>query len=203
MPKANGLSPNEQKYESPNPLQRLLIHRFQDGLCSLIPSREVQSVLDVGCGEGYLARAVHERFPCFEIHGIDASASAIERARKRCPEASFSQGRLEDLAGWDRRFDLVICSEVLEHLPNPLDSLRILARRSRYYALLTVPWEPWYQLANFARGMYLPTLGSHPEHLHKWSVRSFVDLVSTTIVPLSVTTRFPWTIYLGTPNRND
>lgn len=85
-------------------------------------------VLDVGCGNGALS------FPLAAIGcavvGVDVDAASIEHCRTHgfYPNARFvhTRGRLEEVVG---PFDLIVCSEVLEHLdaPDPL----ILAMRDK------------------------------------------------------------------------
>lgn len=75
-------------------------------------------VLDVGCGNGGLA------FPLAalgaEVVGVDTEAASIEhcRSRNRFANATFvlTTGDLREIEGV---FDLIVCSEVLEHLDEP------------------------------------------------------------------------------------
>jgi ubiquinone/menaquinone biosynthesis C-methylase UbiE len=73
----------------------------------------------------------------------------------------------------DRSFDAVLCMEVLEHLQHPADAVRELARVARDVVVLSVPFEPFFQAGNAARGKYPETWGDHPEHIQHWGRRSF------------------------------
>jgi 2-polyprenyl-3-methyl-5-hydroxy-6-metoxy-1,4-benzoquinol methylase len=192
-------SSNHAKYESGNPAQIVLIKRFQERVTSLLKLRPFKTVLDVGCGEGFLARCILDAFPGTELFGIDLSPSAVEHARARCPEARFESKSFEELAKDEKRYDLVVCSEVLEHLSDPAAAIDVLAARCGGTALLTVPWEPWFQLANFARGKYLKNLGNHPEHIQHWGVESFAREASRRFDTLYTETSFPWILYIGAP----
>ena len=90
----------------------------------------VGSVLEIGCGEGHqtewLARLSDEQY------GVDVSAKAIERARKRLPQASFHAGSIEDQPWGDAagRFDLVTACDVLYYMsdvPAAIARMRHLA----------------------------------------------------------------------------
>ena len=80
-------------------------------------------VLDVGCAEGYLARALHER-GCTVV-GIEYDPRAAEVAREVCPQVVV--GDVEDRkvrAQVDGPFDRVLFGDVLEHVRDPAGVLR-------------------------------------------------------------------------------
>jgi SAM-dependent methyltransferase len=89
----------------------------------MIDDLQFQSVLDVGCGQGSPLQEIAIRRPRVELAGIDISPHAVELARKRMPSASFSVLDLtrEKL---DRKFDLIICTDVLEHIPDDRAAIR-------------------------------------------------------------------------------
>jgi SAM-dependent methyltransferase len=69
---------------------------------------------------------------------MDLSGKAIDLARRRVPEGKFFAGDLtrEPL---NDKFDLVICSEVLEHIPDDLAAMRNLARMTGKYLVVSAP----------------------------------------------------------------
>jgi SAM-dependent methyltransferase len=98
----------------------------------------------------------------------------------------------------DDAFDVVGCFEVLEHLPHdlPRQALAELARVARRGVVLSVPHEPWFSLANAARGKNLDVRprGSDPDHRQFWSRRAFGDLVGEQLDVRKLDGSFPWTI---------
>jgi ubiquinone/menaquinone biosynthesis C-methylase UbiE len=85
-----------------------------------------ERVLDLGCGEGDLAAAAAQA-GARDVLGVDVAAEAVRRARARHPELRFE--RVADaLPAPDAYFDLVWCSEVLEHV---LDTAAVLSEARR------------------------------------------------------------------------
>lgn len=84
------------------------------------------TVLDVGCGNGIIAR--HLGGEGFNVYGIDISVKAIEKARAltNLPNVSFDVISAEELVADGRKYHAIICSEVLEHLNQPEKLLNTL-----------------------------------------------------------------------------
>jgi 2-polyprenyl-3-methyl-5-hydroxy-6-metoxy-1,4-benzoquinol methylase len=81
-------------------------------------------VLDVGCGQGELLRDLAARLPNGRISGSDLSAQSLLDTRKRNREFELFSLNIADpkfaetYAARVASFDLVVCSEVLEHIPD-------------------------------------------------------------------------------------
>ncbi len=72
------------------------------------------SALDCGCGEGHFTSQLREF--CKEVHGVDGSKTAIERARKQYPGIHWHANDLRNITKVDfplAGFDLIVCSQVL------------------------------------------------------------------------------------------
>ena len=94
---------------------------------NMIRPLKFESVLDVGCGQGSLLQELQSEFPNIKPYGIDVSSAAIELARKRVPSGRFYVFDITD-SSLDERCDLVVCSEVLEHIPDDLLALHNLQK---------------------------------------------------------------------------
>jgi 2-polyprenyl-3-methyl-5-hydroxy-6-metoxy-1,4-benzoquinol methylase len=100
---------------------------FYDAVGETCAAFQPSSVVDVGCGTGHLLAAIAVRSKTgIPLIGIDFAAAGIARLRELVPEA---EGVVADIATLDlggRTFDLVVCTEVLEHLHDPDHALRVL-----------------------------------------------------------------------------
>jgi ubiquinone biosynthesis O-methyltransferase len=83
-------------------------------------------ILDVGCGNGVISR--HLGRLGFNVLGIDVSEKTIETAKtiSPMPNVKFMTKSAEELVASGERYDAVICSEVLEHLNDPGQLLKVL-----------------------------------------------------------------------------
>lgn len=70
--------------------------------------------LEVGCNVGSMVNAAH-RVGCHSV-GIDVSPAAIEIAKDRWPECHFYNEPIEVFAERGEKFDMVFCTEVIEHI---------------------------------------------------------------------------------------
>lgn len=79
-------------------------------------------VIDVGTGTGHLLSFFKEHYDPKSITGIDFSESAIEVAKKTLPDGKFF---VHDLyKKLDAKYDIILCTEVIEHLLNPDQALK-------------------------------------------------------------------------------
>lgn len=105
--------------------------KFRDG-------RYSDSVLDVGCGTGFLSQL----YPNFDVTGIDISDEMLKRNPYRCLKAAA-----EAIPFPDSSFDFVVCRSLLHHLEDPRKGLaemvRVLKPGGRW-----VCWEPNLSIFN-------------------------------------------------------
>jgi 2-polyprenyl-3-methyl-5-hydroxy-6-metoxy-1,4-benzoquinol methylase len=188
---------NLQKHLNPNPVQRYLLWRFHRQIASLLKATGAERILDAGCGEGFVVSYLLQGDDRLAITGIDCSPQAIEMARQMVPGVLFDVGDLREMPYGGDSFDLVMCLEVLEHLPDPHRGLRELRRVTSAHCLVSVPHEPFFRATNFLRGKHVPAWGRDPEHLQHWTARQFRRLVERYFEIERFVYSFPWVIVLG------
>ncbi len=100
-----------------------------DFICASIKAWQPREVLDIGCGVGtQLTAPLAAAFPAIAITGVDEDARSLDWAREHVAAHNLSFLSPAELPA-DRRFALVIASEVLEHVVDPSQFLRQLAAR--------------------------------------------------------------------------
>ena len=124
-------------------------HLFRLQLISeMIKSLPGSRLVDIGCGQGDLLRHINSRHPSFSLFGFELSASGVASTKRKVPSADvreldlFSESASSELSAI--RAEIATCSEVLEHVPDPVEFLR----RSRAalapggHMVATVPGGP-------------------------------------------------------------
>lgn len=105
-------------------------------------------ILDIGCGCGANDRDFKKRTPHAHIVGIEPNPRAAQLARLTCDEVF--EGMLEDWLkkGEKKPFDLVVLSDVLEHIADPIGFLRALssapAVRNAQWIISVPNYGVWY-----------------------------------------------------------
>lgn len=156
----------------------------------------VRSVCDLGCGNGHIAGRLASRG--YEVTGIDASSSGISIAQRAYPDAKFINAFIDrNLTG---SFDVVLSSDVIEHLYRPSDLLdaAFSLLKPRGHLLIGTPYHGY--LKNVALAV-TGRMDSHYSALHDgghikfFSVKTLSQLVrSYSFTDLSFTFygRAPW-----------
>ena len=126
-------------------------------VCESIESfvdRANPDILDLGCGYGWMAPFLQR---LGSVTGVDFGAEGIERASRtyghlaKFYRADPDSSRL----GIEEQFDVVVCSEVIEHVPDPRRFLTLIRTfvRERGWCMLTTPngnvWEEFVKVPSF------------------------------------------------------
>ena len=137
-----------------------------------------RSILDAGCGEGFVAAYLVSRDSSLQLTGIDLSQEAIVYARRRfSDQVQFDVGSVLALPYADSSFDVVVCSEVLEHLTEWEKAVAELQRVARTHVLITVPHEPYFKAFNDAAR--LVRFCRDPGHVNFWSWSAFRAMITS------------------------
>jgi SAM-dependent methyltransferase len=186
------------KYGSSNPVVKRLMEGFESSLDELWGIAAPRSILDVGCGEGVLTSKWAERLGDGRIVGIDLDDPKLqaEWEKRSRPNLEYRVEEATSLSFRDGEFDMATAIEVLEHVPEPEQTLAEMARVASRWLLVSVPREPVWRAVNMARGAYLRDLGNTPGHVNHWSKASFKRLLSRHGAIQEVRSPFPWTMLL-------
>lgn len=193
---------NYDKYMSENPLKQKMVQNLNgkilDQLTRLVKAlrgKDFVKILDAGCGEGFIMNLMSANIQNAEIVGLEYTKEALDVARKMNPGLKYVQGDIYNMPFGDASFDIVVCTEVLEHLEDPVTALNELQRVSKKYILLTVPNEPWFCLGNLMVLKNVSRLGNPVDHINHWTYLGFRKFLGRNIGGNCVYDKsFPWTM---------
>ena len=167
------------KYESQNPISRWFINRFTEHLESLLNNLKFESLLEVGCGEGYLLKRLEKQLHGVDLLASDISAEIIAEAELLIPKVPKLVASAYNLPLEDKSRDIVLACEVMEHVKEPTKLLMEAKRIARKHCIFSVPHEPWWRIANMMRGKYLNDFGNTPGHIQHWNKSKLMSLVNS------------------------
>lgn len=140
--------------------------------------RRIRSILDMGCGSGEVLRKLSRAIDAEGI-GLDLAHSILRFAqtlRGVGAEPLLLQGSAEGLPFRDAQVDLVVITDVIEHLLNPLEALREARRVTRWGVTVIVPihgaideLSRWYWLHRSGQPIPFSEYG----HLRDYTYRAF------------------------------
>jgi 2-polyprenyl-3-methyl-5-hydroxy-6-metoxy-1,4-benzoquinol methylase len=147
--------------------------------------KNIRTICDLGCGNGYITGRLANLG--YDVTGIDASSTGIELARRSYPKAKFLEGLIDPNLGSRtglNEFDLVISSDVIEHLYRPADLIEaaISVLRDNGQILIGTPYHGY--LKNLAMSI-AGKMDSHfcvlhdGGHIKFFSVRTLSQLIES------------------------
>jgi SAM-dependent methyltransferase len=154
-----------------NPAQRMRQDLIVQLLCETADTSEAR-IFDIGSGQGDLLRQLQPFRPKAKLLGAELSARGVAISQRKLPEATFVAADiyqppaiLDDFAGWATH---AICSEVLEHVEDPVSFLK---EARKYLApeatlIVTVPGGP---MSAFDRHI------GHRQHFDRQKIRAILD----------------------------
>jgi SAM-dependent methyltransferase len=184
------------KYTGTNPLISWLTRRFlaelDDVVATVAATQPHARVLEVGCGEGEIARRLADRFD--DVLALDLPDADLRADWAELTGPRFLHADVLELPLADDAVDVTLAVEVLEHVTDPGRALAELARVTAGDLIASVPREPVFRAGNLLAGRHVRALGNTPGHLNHWSTRAFTRFLTTAGSVTEIRTPLPWTI---------
>lgn len=107
-------------------------------------AEKAQSLLEVGCGTGFVLEGVRRARPHLALTGTDVLVSSLSRTAQRLPDATLLQMDARRIP-FREEFDVILALDVVEHIEDDRAALAEMARTLRPggVLILTVPQHPW------------------------------------------------------------
>lgn len=129
------------------------------------------SILDLACGKGFITAAIRAAFPAARVFGLDRSLTAIAHAASCHPDIEFAVADALVPPYPAASFDVVVCNNLWEHVPDPLrllDGISRILRRPGFLVLSTPSRFRTENLVRILRGRDVEMLNRH--HVTEYTV---------------------------------
>lgn len=105
---------------------------------------DFRSLLEIGCGTGYVLSGINKAFPHTTLHGSEIFTTGLGFAAARLPQVDFMQMDATNIP-FREEFDVIGAFDVLEHIDEDEQVLdqAFRALRPQGTMLITVPQHPW------------------------------------------------------------
>lgn len=179
--------------------------RVRSGLLSLVRNKPDATILDIGCADGRQLLMMREANPSYRLFGVEIDRPSADAARGAGLDVQAA--RFEDVAFPPGTFDLVHCSNIIEHVEDPgafLSKIHTLLVPGGYAVILT-PWTGGLDHVLFGKRHWG---GYHvPRHWNLWDDKNFsrfardrgfdVARIDSVLVP----THWIWSLHHWTMER--
>ncbi|MEM2908691.1 MAG: class I SAM-dependent methyltransferase [Candidatus Bilamarchaeaceae archaeon] len=162
----------DEMYKSKNPIIRYFHNRRLDMIVKLLGDTAGKKILDVGCGDGFLLDKLRGK-----LFGVDVSPKRVKTAKERLGDkATIIIADARKLPFRDQFFDVVVCSEVLEHIRNPDLVISEIFRVTKNggVAIITVPNE---QIMCLGRLLMLKFPIKIPDHINSFKIADIERII--------------------------
>jgi ubiquinone/menaquinone biosynthesis C-methylase UbiE len=118
----------------------------------------------------------------------------VKVATENNPKSKFSKQSIYDIKWPDEEFEIVIATEVLEHLRKPHSAIKECKRVSKRYCVFSVPYEPFWRISNIFRLAYLEDFGNTPGHIQHWNKTQFKNMLKKHFRKVKIKQSILWNI---------
>ncbi len=138
-----------------------------------------KKILDIGCASGWFLSNIGKKYPRAKCHGVDIYDKAIEFGEKKYPKITFKVSDAHKIPYRAGEFDLIICTEVMEHVEDPLTVLKEMRRLLSKNGQAVIELDSGSLL--FSVVWYLWRLGQgnvwNHSHLHSFNIEKLEKLI--------------------------
>lgn len=140
-------------------------------IAEAVANEQSPTILDLGCGQGHITQAIKERFPRAMVSGLDRSVSAIRYANENFCGIEFVVGDAMDAPYVAGQFDVVVCNNLYEHVPDPLRLLAGIKAMLRCGGSVIISTPSRYRTPNLLRALLgKPIALMSPYHVTEYTV---------------------------------
>ncbi len=122
--------------------------------------KESQTLIDVGCGKGYLLKQIKKSRPDLQLYGADVVDKYFSS------EFEYKKANIESLPFPDKSFDIVTCCHTIEHIIHLEKAIEELIRVARKQLIIVTPCQRYYYYTLDEHVNFFPDRGSLTGQIH-------------------------------------
>ncbi len=132
-------------------------------------SSPTASILDIGCGDGFMLKCLSQQKGRTDLHGVDIKLTADKAAAMSRGPVTFHHS-LNEIK---RPFDIILLMDVLEHVKNDVDFLRKIIKSQTHTKTLFLITVPAFQSISCGHDVFL-------KHFRRYNRRQLVQKLRDT-----------------------
>lgn len=139
-----------------------------------------ENILDVGCASGWFISEISKKNPQARCIGIDVYDKAIIYAKGKYPHIKFQTADAHHLPFKDNMYDVIVCTEVLEHVDNPKNVLKEIKRVLKPKGLVIIELDSGSILFSIVWYIWRKLNGKvwNDSHLHSFNVKKLDNVIA-------------------------
>ena len=176
----------EHYHTNSNFVIRFIENKRVKQILSFLKINENDTVIEIGCGVGDILSRLDKGI----LTGMDISQYILDIAKKKYKSIKFINGNAENLPVEisQNKYDKIICSEVLEHVENPVNVLKEIKKISKDNSIIVIS-IPNEKLINQIKkvlqkirifNFFFPNISKKMDdewHLHSFDLKKIKNLI--------------------------
>lgn len=138
-----------------------------------------ENILDMGCASGWFLSKIAKVFKDSDCYGIDVYKEAVDFGKKKYKKITFRKEDIHNVSYKSNSFDVIICTEVLEHVVDPLQVLKEIKRLLRRNGVAVIEMDTgnflfraiWYWWTHLRHGVW------EDAHIHAFNAKKLEKLI--------------------------
>lgn len=162
-----------------NFFQRLWhVNKLNEAL-DFIKNEKKERILDVGCASGWFISEISKRYPKSSCFGIDIYEKGIKEGKKYYPKIKFQVSDAHKIPYKNESFNIITCTEVLEHVDDPKTVLLEIRRVLKKDGFAIIELDSGSLLFSLIWYIWIKTKGKiwNESHLHSFNVKKLEKLI--------------------------
>jgi 2-polyprenyl-3-methyl-5-hydroxy-6-metoxy-1,4-benzoquinol methylase len=161
-------------YPRANSISEITLKRYDELLNGFEKYRKTNNLIDVGCGDGFFLMAAKKRN--WNVYGTEFSQEALDLCSEKGIQMTRSPLNSDNYQ--PHFFDVITSFEVIEHINNPLEELRMFHKILRPGGIVYVTTPNFNSVSRDIVGPKWNII-EYPEHLSYYTSRTLIKLFDT------------------------